>query len=51
MIQLNNLLMGDNIYALLLGLSTLPKELTTATCVMQSSSKELSTPVSDCVKC
>ena len=33
------------------GLSTFPKELTVATRVMQSSSNELSTPVSDSAKC
>ena len=32
------------------GLSTLAKELTAATCVMQSSCKELSTLVSDSIK-
>ena len=40
-----------NLFVPLPGLSTLAKELKATTRVLQSSSNELSTPVSDSVKC
>ena len=45
--------LDDNIHATPMGecLNTLVKELTAATCVIQSSSNELSTSVSDSIKC
>ena len=53
--QRNGLSVEDNIYATphhpTGGLSTLEKELTAATRIMLSSPNELSTPISDCVKC
>ena len=48
--QRNSLCVDDNTYAPKLGLSTLGKELKAAARVLQSSSNELSTPVSDSVK-
>ena len=45
-IQRNSLSVDDNIYAPSRGLSTLAKEVTAATRIMQSSSNELSTLVS-----
>ena len=43
----NSLSVDNNIYAPPWGLSTLAKELSAAASVMQSSSKEMSTPVAD----
>ena len=51
MIQRNSLSVDDNIYAPLPVAITLAKELTVATHVMQISSNDLSTPVSDSAKC
>ena len=50
MIQQNSLSVDDNIYAPLPAFTTLTKELKAITGVKQSSSNELSTPVSDRVK-
>ena len=46
MLQQNSLSVDDNIYAPPWGLSTMAKEFTAATRIMQSSSNELSTLVS-----
>ena len=51
MIQRNSLSVDYNIYAAPQGFSTLSKEITTATRIMQSSSNELSTVVSGKAKC